>query len=454
MKGVFCIKNVVKQTFSLFSALFVASLFSSCNPDDSGADKQDVDGAPVSYRVVSVEDIAATELLDYLLAFAGGAGGDAASDKEVMFVEAIKRRQDAVSEKLGVEGVTLGYRKVVYRYRSTDVKGDSVELSAVVCWERYKLDTWCDLPSDGIALVEHYTVTKNNEVPSECFPVEAALLPGKLVVMPDYLGYGITKDKLHPYLNYEVCVANSMDALEAGYALYKEYSAVELQKGWKSYLLGASQGGGNALAVHKYMDTNKKVADKWNFAYSFCAAGPYSLEVTMRSYLESGETVYPVVFPLVLRSMLLSYPEMMGEWKEEDFYSEKYLEIREKVNGMIDSKEYTTNEIIAVIFAHFNVSGGVKLADMLSEKALDVESDMMKSLFSCFALNDLTKGWEPLHPIKLYHSSSDKVVPFANAEALMASFGNDKVTLVKSAEGDSHVASCAKWMLMLFANGL
>ena len=75
--------------------------------------------------------------------------------------------------------------------------------------------------------------------------------------MPDYIGYGVTKELPYPYLHHDVCAINSIDALTSGYDLFGDNGTCGMAQGWKLYLAGASQGAANAIAVHKYMDTSR-----------------------------------------------------------------------------------------------------------------------------------------------------------------------------------------------------
>lgn len=69
-----------------------------------------------------------------------------------------------------------------------------------------------------------------------CFPLEVFVTGNALVLMPDYMGYGITKNSIHPYLNHELCAINSVDAFPAGYAVFEQLSDKglknDLTKGW------------------------------------------------------------------------------------------------------------------------------------------------------------------------------------------------------------------------------
>lgn len=449
----------MKEILKRYSLLMLALMFATaCSSDDGEATAPaapSVDG--VEYEILSAEDFTAEELMTKLFADGSanlGAGIDA-STLRTMFLDALGKRTRELEEALGVKGITLGYRRVKYLYNSTDHQGNPVKLSSVVYWNRYKLDGWHDVTPDNICLVEHYTITSDAEAPSNSYPLEAHITGNSVVVMPDYLGYGHTAERLHPYLNYDLAAVNSIDALKAAYTICCDHSPKMLLGSWSLSVLGASQGGSNALAVHKYLDTNPALAREWRFSHSYCAAGAYSLSQTIGTYLRWGELEYPVVLPLVLKSMIASYPEIMGAYSEEDFYSPEYNAIKPLVDAALADKKHTTTQINAIFFDHFGVDGKGKVLprDILSAEAMDFSSPMMKALFACFEKNDLTKGWTPKHPVKFYHSKDDNVVPYENVEAAMAAFGK-MATLQNAPAGTKHVESCAMWMFAVFMGGI
>ncbi len=436
---------IVRYSLLFFSLLFVAS----CSSDDtSKAPMPSVDDIKV--EILSTEDFTAEEVMAALFPEDGGS----MSAMRPIFVERLKKQTQQIEESIGVKGITLGYRRVKYLYSTTDHLGNPVTLSSVAYWNRYKLDGWHDVIPENICLVEHYTITSDAEAPSNSYPIEPYITGNSLVVMPDYLGYGHTANEFHPYLNYDLAAKNSMDALKAAYIICNNHSEKLLSGSWSLCVLGASQGGSNALAVHKYLDTNPSVAKEWRFSHSCCAAGAYSLSTTFETYMRWGSLDYPVVLPMVLKSMLASYPDIMSAWSEDDFYSDAYLAIKPQIDAMLSSKRYTTGEINALFFKNLaNESNELRIENILSSEAMDVTSPMSKALAVCFQKNDLTKGWKPVHPVKFYHSKTDNVVPYENAEAAMASFGTI-ATLQTATEELDHTTSCAMWMLSIFMGGL
>ncbi len=427
--------------------------FTACSGDNYGDnDGKNTDPDDYTSEVVICDStiLTADEMADKLF---DGETGDATKDSlREAFEHKVDSIQKAVAAKEGVNGVALRFISYNYTYWSKDPFGNSIKLSSMVSWGQYWLFGWRDLDPDNIYLMEHYTILSDDERPTKSASIEQSACGDCLLIMPDYIGYGETKDKLHPYLNHEVCAINSIDALEAGYKVFERRKGknTKMEDDWKMYVLGASQGGGNALAVHKYLDTHPDLASKWRFAYSYCCSGPYSPRKTMDYYYTAKSLSYPVILPIVIKSMLYCYPDILGKWKEEDFYSEAYLNVKDEMDKLIAAKQTNSEDLIAKLKQLLG-KDKISVNDMLSKDALDKESEMTKALYQCLDKNDLTTGWTPTHQIKLYHSRNDDIVPYSNAEALVNAFGTDKVKLFHS-WWVGHVNTCLKWYGTLATN--
>lgn len=443
--------KISKYFILLFLVLTGLALSACSNDNDDTSDIEEGPSADVKYEIVEAKTLSAEEMCNELFDSDENSGDKENIELREQFLANIHQKEDSLAGVYGANsGITMGFVSYTYNYWSTDQHGKSVELSARVSWAQYWFFGWKDLKPDNIYLVEHYTIFSNEQCPSNKCSKEQVALGDNLLIMPDYLGYGESRTSLHPYLNHEVCAVNSLDALKAGYAVFEKMKDkdTKLKDSWKLYVLGASQGGANSLAVHKWFDTHLDVANKWRFAYSFCCAGPYCPSVTMQVYYKNKELAYPMVLPMTIKSMLDSYPDIMGKWKEEDFYSEKYLKVKSQIDQLLSSKVYKSKEIIARMKELLDCET-VTTADILSEAALDSNSDMSKAFFQCLDKNDLTQGWTPVHKIKLYCSKEDEVVPYENSEAVKNAFGNQ--VEVRYCTG-GHKGTCTKWYGQLLIN--
>ncbi|MDO4755340.1 MAG: hypothetical protein Q4A54_03280, partial [Parabacteroides sp.] len=58
------------------------------------------------------------------------------------------------------------------------------------------------------------------------------------------------------------------------------------------------------------------------------------------------------------------------------------------------------------------------------------------------------------HPIKLYYTKGDKIVPYENSIAVYEAFGSNKVTLEKSEQDVDHFTGCILWMLKVLQTSI
>lgn len=367
-----------------------------------------------------------------------------------LFLQTKQNYANQIATIMGAPGSELMWRSVSYNYWSTDEQGRDIKLSARAYWA--VLDDR-NLSPSNILLCPHYTITNNAECPSQTITFEAMFLcSNNLLILPDYIGFGTSADRVQPYVNHNIGAQNCIDALTAGYKVFRTATKTNVQNDFKLCVVGASQGAGNALAVHKWIDTHPDFADTWHFAYSFCCAGPYSPTVTFEKYFEQEQITNPCVIPLTLKAMLAAYSSILGSWTEDDFYSDNYLQnLKPTIDQMIASKEFGTGDINNVFFDKLvpetDSIKGLPLSYILSADALNRDSELCKAMFKCLADNDLTSGWAPLHPIYLTHDLGDDVVPYANAEAVAAAFPN-KATLSTTNLGSGHLGSCVMWLLL------
>ena len=96
-------------------------------------------------------------------------------------------------------------------YSSMNLKtGEEITLSGKVLLPK-------DRKPSRYIVVSHYTIGSNAEAPSNIFPLEGTLCNlGYAMIFPDYQGYGVDYEKIHPYL--------IMD--QTAYAVFQMYVSV------------------------------------------------------------------------------------------------------------------------------------------------------------------------------------------------------------------------------------
>lgn len=267
-----------------------------------------------------------------------------------------------------------------FKYPSVDADGNKIYLSGLM-----GVPSVPNAEINNLVIGCHETITSNYECPSEWHASAGAPLksgnfmmlqycnskfsrqPCSLVIMPDYEGYGITKDRAHPYLYQELTARQVVDGVRSALAWYQQLVDADVVKpfepGWTSVSIGYSQGGSVALATHKFIEKNG-LSDELHFAGSVCGDGPYDPVAHLRYYMkDNGETYdgnnrtshrkekvsMPIVMPLILKGMCDSNPLMRQHYVDDylklDFlYTESIKFIEDKAQ---DKKEnqYSTDRI-------------------------------------------------------------------------------------------------------------
>ena len=195
----------------------------------------------------------------------------------------------AISEIIQYIKSDVNVCKMVYK---TDVFGEEIEASGLVC-----------VPVNPgeypVVSFQNGTNTVNAYAPSEYVInpsyqlVEYIASMGFIVVIPDYPGFGRSKQIPHPYLIAEPTVRSVVDML---YALEEsceyEFDGIEARNEY--YLVGYSQGGWATLALHKALELDYN--DDFELHGSVCGAGPYNLYDLLREMTDT--TAYPMPYYL------------------------------------------------------------------------------------------------------------------------------------------------------------
>ena len=294
-----------------------------------------------------------------------------------------------------------------------------------------------------------------------------------LVIMADYEGYGITKERAHPYLYQELTARQCVDATRYGRYLYEHnaelaYLRHDIRSDFRCMSMGYSQGGSVAMACHRFVEQNNLV-DELHFVGSACGDGPYDPMATLMFYVQQDlankPMKMPVVLPLIVKGMLDTNPYMKSH-KAEDYFRPEFLETG--IMDRIASKVYSTDDIESAWERYANEHPGTinyshaKMRDIMTQECYDyflkIYNDnketftsaegvplpqtrgMMEDLQLALSSNDMTSGWVPTHTLKLFHSKGDTVVPYVNATRAKNALGS-KVDLETAPNGLDHVDS-------------
>lgn len=344
------------------------------------------------------------------------------------------------AEMVGVDApvetkcLSINYEVVRMKYQSTGVNGKPITLSMKIAYPVGILGNY-HKPTH-IVLDNHFTIGSNAEAPYNITPIAfGCALEDALVVCPDYEGYGITDKNDPPYICHEVNAKQSVDAVLAALDYIDAKRGVSMAKGYYLENYGYSQGGGVALAVHKYIETELPASTqkRLNLKRSYCGGGPYNPVTTFHVFREWDELEIPMVAILPILGAKACFPEILGKYELCDFFTEEFN--RTEMIEMMRSKEYSIDEMNAYIR---DVEGLRTCKQIFNPDLLDENSQMFKDLVYCLEKSNLTTDWKPNAKVYLYHSKADTIVPMENCEEAYAGLVGGNVTRMWAPTAPSH----------------
>ena len=289
-------------------------------------------------------------------------------------------------------------------YPSVDIDGNPITLSGKVI-----------LPAKGpvkrYILVSHYTIASNREAPSNIFSLEGLLVKlGYALIIPDYIGYGVTADLVHPYLVMDVTARNVLDMYKAVVPFMK--AAGREPEHDDIYLMGYSQGGATTMAIQHMIEHHEEPI---KIRRVFAGGGPYDIKYTYDQFVETNFASYPCAVPIMMQGMVV------GNKLNLDMRTMMASNIYENLDEWVNSKRYTTSQINALI-------GTQVTSDLLTPIGMNRQSKEVSELYKAMTENSiLTYSWTPQAPVFMFHSMDDDVVPFENAMRAKSKWKNANI---------------------------
>ena len=307
-------------------------------------------------------------------------------------------------------------------YMSTDLDGKTpVRLSGRIV-----------LPADGkvsrILIATHFTIAADREAPSNTITMESMFAAnGLAVIEPDYIGYGVTADRIHPYLCADVTARNVVDMYTAALPFLKAINCAPAND--DIFILGYSQGGAVAASVAQEIEMNHQDI---KIRLLMCGGGPYDICTTYDTLVENNTTDIPCAIPLIIQGL----DEGMNLGLDmHDFF---LPHVADNMDEWLNSKKYTVAQVTEMIGSH-------QMSDILTVTARNKAKDLMTGLYRAMVDNSVISEWMPSCPIYLFHSIDDNVVPFANAEKMQEKLIYNNVIYNLDHYGN-HQKGCLRFM--------
>ena len=308
-------------------------------------------------------------------------------------------------------------------YPSIDLEGEPIMLSGKVI-----------LPAKGpikrYILVSHYTIASNAEAPSNIFSLEGLLVKlGYALIIPDYLGYGVTANHIHPYLVMDITARNVLDMYLAVVPFMEAAGCTPEHD--DIYLMGYSQGGATTMAVQHLIEHHDD--ENIKIRRVFAGGGPYDVKATYDRFVETNYASYPCAVPIMLQGMVI------GNKLDVDMSELMQPYIYEHLDEWVNSKRLTTGQINDLLGTNIT-------SELLTAKGMDRTSQEVSELYKAMVNNSiLTYSWTPKAPVFMMHSIDDDVVPYENATRAKSKWKDANIQYSLGHFG-GHVATCMRFI--------
>lgn len=246
---------------------------------------------------------------------------------------------------------------------------------------------------------------------------------GYLVVMPDYIGYGATKNAEHPYGAYHVIAQSVIDML---YAVKELCDKNKITLSGKNFFSGWSEGAAVALATVKDLEENHN--GNFTPTATVVNAGPYYSSGFVNYILDAER---PLTYMSSYVWILQSYNRIYHINKPADYYFNEPAATDLKD----DPEAYISHDPKKLFTENFR-------NNYKSGKDSALQNAMME--------NDLW-NWKPESKIVFCHGDKDDYVPLFNSEkayTTMKAKGAD-VTL-KVFKGGTHSSGALSFVQQVF----
>jgi pimeloyl-ACP methyl ester carboxylesterase len=246
-----------------------------------------------------------------------------------------------------------------------------------------------------------------------------------LVVAPDYIGYGASKNLPHPYEHAASLASASLDMLRATREFCKQE---KIQLNDKNFLLGYSEGGFATLALHKLIE--EQHAAEFTVTASAPGAGAYHKSAFADYILKSEQ---PLNFLSSYVWVLDTYNRVYNINRPLTTYFQEPWASKLQANPLAKVPEQPKQ-----LFAEPFRAGILNKTD--------------QPMTAAFRDNDIY-DWRPRAPLALFHGTNDDYVPFFNSEdayKAMRARGATQVEL-HPITGGNHFSSVPQYTLEALA---
>lgn len=322
----------------------------------------------------------------------------------------------------------FAYRVVKIIYNTKDEKDEDVQASGVIAFPIITPALHSTGFSISTILDNHGTIFLNSQAPSneiiigsfsKYLSVFMTGLAGFATVMPDYIGYGISNDKPHPYMLKKSSARASIDMLKAS---MKYMTDNNIPTNNEVYISGYSQGGYVTIATAEELEKNHSL--EFELKGVAPMGGTYDIESLGKIQLDPAHTLQvPAFLAYVASSYSIRYNINLDTILNKNINKETFhtlfngsysgIQIHSGLGLVTNTdpstplgkgfKEYKATKLLSLSFIN----------DYLSN-----ENDPERKRFKENSVYD----WTPKSKMNIIHCEEDELIPSSQATILYDKF--------------------------------
>lgn len=294
--------------------------------------------------------------------------------------------------------------EICYTYSTLDEKQQPVTMSSLllVLREHGRFD------ANHLWLENRATQSANKNVPTQKWNIgEAHVLRHHVLVAPDLMSFGASIDRPICYLCGALAARNTVDAVIAAQLILQNDLHL-ISEPLPVFNSGHSQGGFDALATLRYMETQSTEEERRfvNIERTWCADGPYAPDVVIAVGCRMEKNLYGAYMIMNTMSHMYYHQECYDpEVKIEDFLTEEARALH--LPETIRTKEVGNKELVKMVIGAI----GMKLARLFTEEVLSENGRLYRMTDRCSKSERQIDDWMPKTPVSFYHLEADECVP-------------------------------------------
>lgn len=431
----------------LIMAVCAQALLCACNSNTEifEEDRTDIQRPDTLwYEVTNVTRLTLDAFSDSLVKAQPGLQGSVATVKGML------------TAQLGESQSQFSVLNVTYNYKSRGKGGKTTTLSGMLT-----------IPSvQGLLLKQKLVVdnrgtqTGNADAPTLHWNSGIIMaLTGVPVVTADLLGYGASLSEPLNYCCYHMAGKSIADGVAvAQQMLHSQWvNHVVYNEPLPIYNVGYSQGGYDAMALQRYIETEATQAEKalLPLKKTYCGDGPYVLQAMM----DVTEALPVYMYTPFLISGIMSTMNYHPECYPEGTKIQDVLNPAVAQSGLVQMLEAKSHSSATTIGLYAQAVGGYKpISAAFIPEVLDHSEAWYANIHKALEVEDITDGWKPVAPIWMYHATNDDCVPVECSRRAAAAFaGCPDVTYVEDPSFPAgfgvHSSAGAKFMMAVLQMG-